>query len=256
MPTENQSSFLDNDETDEQGNEAPTIEELQAKLKQTNDLLAKEQAEHAKLNQTLQSLATDPDVVRVVSMKQKGEQVSFGNQLNQNQPPVDAAEKLYMQVQSGEVSIDDLSQSQLLTYMTQSTDKRVEQTLKKVLEPISQKIQSFDQERIQNQVTGMQTQLQQVQAKYRDFDSIRPQMVEVAKQNPSLGIEDIYLLTKGRLGSPIAPNVQMDTERPDQRAVSIAAPKSQQKKPVSQTRDWSSLLEDTFSRMNIPNLGE
>lgn len=253
MPDNEQSGFLN--EEDVELDEAPSIEELQEQNRKLQETLETSQQNEAKLNNTLKQIASDPDVLRVLQMKDRGEPVNIGQSQGQQPTITDPGEKVYMQIQSGEVSIDDLTPSQLAAYMQHSTDKRVEGTLQKVLGPIAEKFKTYDNERLQQQQSSMSQEMMQVRSKYRDFDQLRPQMVKVAQQNPGLGIEDIYILTKGRLGSPITPASALDTERPDERPVSIS-PRPSGKKEQKQvyTRDWSAMLSDAVDRMNIPNL--
>lgn len=85
---------------------------------------------------------------------------------------------------------ENMTEKEKAKWLLDSVSKLVDGKLDKRLTPLQTQ---RDQERADIQV-------REVAAKYKDFKLLAPHMIEVAKQNPTLSAEDVYFLTKARVG--------------------------------------------------------
>ena len=63
---------------------------------------------------------------------------------------------------------------------------------------------------------AIQASIKAVREKYKDFDQMKPAMVEINKTVQGLNPEELYLLAKVRSGLPIVSQTQIETEKPQQ----------------------------------------
>lgn len=90
---------------------------------------------------------------------------------------------------------DSMTQSELAAHITGSVLKAVEATIGKALEPVMERVNQTQQSHFKSTVEG---EMKELQSTHRDFADWKPQMVELARAHPTLGLSDLYQLARTR----------------------------------------------------------
>lgn len=88
---------------------------------------------------------------------------------------------------------DSMSQSELATHITGSVLKAVEQTITKALQPVMQRVDETQQSHFK---TTVESEMRELSSAHKDFADWKPQMVELAKAHPTLGLRQLYNLAR------------------------------------------------------------
>ena len=114
--------------------------------------------------------------------------------------------------------IDDLSPSQLLNVVADGFEKVMDANTEQTRLNIEAATKASD-----DKLTGITSVLQGVVAKmsiddtkskHKDFEDMRPGMIEVNKKYPGMDAEDMYLLAKSKQAGTQAPRKKAESERP------------------------------------------
>jgi hypothetical protein len=161
--------------------------------------------------QAASNLLSDPSVRAVLEAKQRGEEVQVlskaqlaqlqaSKQDDDDQAPVD---------------LNDLEDNNLLANeMSKRLLSSVEKALESKLGPLVNRLTQVEQYATQNIAKTVDQQVQALRAKYRDVKDFEPDMLEISKTSPNLGIEELYILAKTRKNSPITPVSGLESEKP------------------------------------------
>lgn len=156
-----------------------------------------------KLNQEVQQsrqqssqLLSDPDVLRLVQLKQQGKKVSLA--------PEDEVKEVVEEPEEEEIDWDELDNAGLAKEVMKRTTSSVEKVLNKHLKPVNEKFQTVESFTKQEQAKALQQQVAEARKKYTDFDDYQQQMVQLNAENPSLNVSELYILAKAREGKPVA----------------------------------------------------
>lgn len=118
-----------------------------------------------------------------------------------------------------ESGIDDLSPSQLLNVVADGFEKVMAANAEQTKLNMEATAKASD-----DKLTGITSVLQGVVAKmsidatknaHKDFEDMRPRMIEVNKKYPGMDAEDMYLLAKSKVAGNTPPKKKVESERPD-----------------------------------------
>jgi hypothetical protein len=208
---------------EQQQQQAPQPTEESQHLKTISERLGQmiPQQDNGQQSQLLQQLTSDPVIHEYLQKKQAGQQVKLVDE-NQQQQPVEENED--------DINWEELSQNpqKFAKHISRSASREVSKALVPLISGMMKKTNDTIQGLAQQvqQIGGVvqqhhQSQLKSEIDKVRDrnpeeFDRLRPAMADLAKQNPSLGFQDLYVLARTRAGLPVGFDQSIQSERPTQ----------------------------------------
>lgn len=194
-----------NNASNDSSSNEPTLEQKFAQL-DTN---------HKKLTQAFtnaSNLLSDPTVRSVLEAKQRGEEVVVLPKAELDKI------KTVQRPEENQNLVQDLNEiddnNQLATALLGRTTKAVEEVVSKQLSPLMSRLQAMEQVANQTIAAQVDQQVQVLKQKYRDFDDFQNDMLDIAKVNKGLTVEELYIMAKVRKNSPIVPASGLDSEKP------------------------------------------
>lgn len=198
MPQDHDESF--DSQTDDVSVEQET-EEIAHSNGTSNRIAALEQ------NAQVQQLLMDPEIHAVLQARRQGKKVKIVEDSEESQANEAEEPDLTEGLPEGDPARETLSKvTKLINTKLSSKDRQIAEMAQKIqqLEGVATKVQERD---IESQIT-------QVQTKYKDFKTFSKPMVELSKQHPGLSVEDLYVLAKSRSGKLKMVEQGTFTERP------------------------------------------
>lgn len=185
----------------------------------TNDQSAAN-AQLAAQNQQLLGILADPDILRVYNAKKAGKPVTISDT-----PEPDPEPEPEDDLTAG---LDDNDPSKKIL---ETITKLIDTKLNKALEPLSGQLDSVRSVTEQVQRQEVTSQITKAQEKYKDFGEYKTKMLELSKENPSLAVEDLYILAKNRAGKLRMVEQVTTTERPTHQPNRSSKPGGKQPPP-------------------------
>jgi hypothetical protein len=137
-------------------------------------------------------MLSDPDIMKILEAKQNGKKVKVvADDAVATPPPASADAK--------PGSMDQF------TRVVAAYDAKIAD-LEKTVNQLKGHAVSTEAERAKKEVD-------RAKAKYGDFETMRPVMIEINKVVPGLDIDELYLIAKKRTATKVGPEVE--SERPD-----------------------------------------
>lgn len=218
--------------------EEPEVEEVkpQAEDSKIKEILSGQAAEIAK-TQLMAQLAGDPDYRAVMDMKNRGVKFKLVPEGEAGHEP--ASEK---------VEWDNLTNAQMAEKLPSVMSKQMKDVIEAAMQPLHQKIQQLENVSQNIAAEKVQGQIAEVQKKYKDFDELRPMMIQLNQQKPGNDLEDLYWMARRRSGKPMTADLQpTSTERPTTSTARPAPTVRKQPLPPGK-RGFSQLLDEALSK--------
>lgn len=142
--------------------------------------------------QALMSMMQDPDVQRLISLKQSGQKFKLSTDSDDN-------------ADDGRINVpefqepadwDDLNQKQLVELANQKSKSELRGELKKMVQPLLDEIKTLRQQSEQSQMAQINQEIARMREKYSDFKNLEPTMAELNRRAPGLSIQELYRLAK------------------------------------------------------------
>ena len=177
-------------------------------LKETSKAPSETQPQSEKSSQTfdkdqlLMGLLADPQVQQVVKARQEGRQVRVSDD---DEPQEKTTDKNF----TLEDTLDEEIPDEVLPVI-----RAVESKLTGVLEPLTQRLSMLEDTASQYQKNLVDQQVATAKAKYPDFDQHRTTMAALARENPSLPIDELYLIARARSGNLHLAQTSTASEKP------------------------------------------
>lgn len=170
-------------------------------------------------NAAVLQLMADPQIAAVINARRAGQQVAV-TPVEATPSPDDGADPVD-EVLDG-VPADDPSRELL---------KRVSALVGRImttkLDPLVERVAGVERTADDVRRSEVNKAITEAKSKYPDFDKYRQPMAVLARENPGLGINDLYVLARARAGTLRMPEAMAASEKPSQRP----AQKPVQKKP-------------------------
>jgi len=131
-------------------------------------------------NLAFNTLMADPDIMEVIKLKQAGKVVQVG----------ESAEEEEVEPEEEVDENDPLAE----------TLKKFGKMMDKKLSPLSDRLTNIEGIADQVQKKDVNDQISVVRDKHKDFDSYKEPMIKLAQENPSLGVNELYILARLRSG--------------------------------------------------------
>ena len=219
-----------------------TEEELKVEKEAKEAAVAEKLAKiEAKVNDSsmLAKILADPDVRQILEAKQKGEKIKV------------VEDKLERQVVVDDVDYEELSNKELAKQILSDVTTNIDTTLASKLEPLTEAIKNFE-----GYVGGVEAetvgkQIKKAQEKYDDFNVYVPDMKELNKLNPSLVVEELYLIAKRRKLGPMDKSIS--SEKPTSSSAKVAARKRAAPLPKGRA-GFSQLLNEALDDLELPEI--
>lgn len=199
----------------------------------------------AKQNEAaLTQLLADKDIQAVIAARRAGKTVKISEEVAEK---IEDAQDEVEDLTAGLDDKDPLKKTlgsiqKILTQGLKGLESRFDDRLKSV-EHVSEEVKRRD-------VTD---QIATVAKKYRDFKDFREPMVELSKQHPGLGVEDLYILSKNRAGKLRLAESATFSEKPS--AFSLPggpAKRAEVKKDRPNGRQgFTQILREGLSRLDV-----
>lgn len=219
-----------------------TEEELkEEKEKKEADMTAKLSKMEAKVEDSsvLAKILADPDVRMLLEAKQKGEKVKVVEDKPKKMnyaPPED---------------YEELSNKQLAEHILKQVGNTLDTSLASKLEPLINSIKNFEGYVGNIEAKTVSQQIDGAKKKFSDFNDYIPEMRELNKLNPSLNVEELYMIAKRRKVGPEAQNTE--SEKPTSSSTKIA--EKQRKIPLPKGRaGFDQLLKESLDGLDLPDV--
>lgn len=150
----------------------------------------------------VERLLADPDIQKVLELKSSGKAVSFA----------DEREEPQYETPTGD--LEDMTNTELAAYVTKGLLTELPKVIKSDIEGLKNSLEAVEAKLRASETQQIKSQVESLSQKYKDFSSFKPQMAEIAQQNPALSVEELYILAKSRSGSPLTEDSTTSTEKP------------------------------------------
>jgi len=233
------------DETEVEAEKARKEAEVERRLQAAEQSSAEAKA--------LAKLMADPQVRAVLDAKARGEEVSV-TQKNRANEEVTPEEFQFPE------ETETLTNRQLLELMGKMVSSTMKKTVGSIVEekvkPLQERVEGVTSVVQSTQRETINQQIREMEGRFEDFASLKPQMAELSGQNPGLSLEELYFLTKARVGGGFKSLVRrVDTERPSDTSARPAV--RTRKEPLPNGREGiKQLLEESLRRRDIQLPGE
>jgi len=127
---------------------------------------------------------------------------------------------------------DEMNNRQLMGHMLKTVKPVLQGAINSVVQPLVQKIQSLEGYAKGHEEQQIAQQVSAFKAKTQDFDSYAEQMAQLAGSNPSLNVEQLYVLAKHSAGQLVPKARLAASEQP-----TYPVGNSPNRKPKSHTMD-------------------
>lgn len=192
--------------------------------------------------QALNHVLSDPDVRAVIDAKRQGKKIKVAE---------DAGEA---PAETPEPSVaDDLPADDPMRETLSRIDKMLKTRIGAAVEPLSKRLEGVESLASEVQKKDVSSQVAAAKAKYKDLDQFKTEMVELSRDNPTLGVEDLYILAKHRSGKLRQAETATFTEKPTQHTTK-PAPKNKQttSTPRPQGRKgFSQILSGALNELDL-----
>ncbi len=193
-------------------------------------------------NQAALNILADPDVRSVLEAKKAGRKVKLVDDVPEPKDPEPSL-------------VDDIPKDdpihETLTKIDQLIEKRLENRTKPLLERLAQ----MEQIGAEVQKKDVQQQVTVARNKYKDLDQFKHDMVELSKTNPTLGVEDLYILSKHRAGKLRQAEQNTHSEKPTQQPRRSVNDKPGKKVERPQgRRGFTELLGESLTGLSIDDI--
>lgn len=194
----------------------------------------------------VQRILADPDIQSVLKAKQSGK--AFKIVEDTPEEPAEEPNTLTADME------DDDPMKEPLSKIEQMLRERIDSKF----EELTGRLSSVEETATEIKRREVTDQIKATRSKYKDFDQYRTEMVELARSNPSLDAEQLYLLARHKKGQLRLAEQITAQERP----TASPRPSLSQKKPSNNNgqsnqkqqgrrAQWSSGLADALSRMDL-----
>jgi len=151
-------------------------------------------------------LLTDPNIREYLEARSRGEDVQIGP-------------RVVEKVVDEKLDLETLTNTQLVDHLNkligQSVGSLVDSKLKDFGSKLTPVLQNLEAHTKSQQSQEINSQISRVKEKYTDFDQLKPKMAEINQSVQGLTVEELYHLTKARLGgSATVTREKLETERP------------------------------------------
>jgi hypothetical protein len=164
--------------------------------------------ERLEQNQAVMSILSDPDVRRVIEAKRAGKPLVLSETVIEPTPEPEEEDDLGI----GKLPEDDPLKS-TLQRISEVIDKKLASknaTIEKLLE----RLDAVEGVAGSYQKKEVVAQVNQVREKHRDFDQYQTSILSLSQKNPSLGVEELYVLAKLKAGKLNLNEGSTQSERP------------------------------------------
>jgi hypothetical protein len=138
-------------------------------------------------------LLSDPDVMRIIEAKQKGIKIKVVEDVVDAKPIIPSA---------GDSPVDRFNKV-VAAYDAKIAD-------------LEKTVGQLKGHAVNSEAEKAKKEIDRAKAKYADFETMRPVMIEVNKLVPGLDIDELYFISKKRTSTKAGPDVE--SERPDTNA--------------------------------------
>ena len=219
--------------------------EKQALVEKEKELLtlSEKVKELEKDKNSFQALVANPDVRALLDAQDKGEVVKIiiGDTEDDGS--------------SSELSIEEIenmSNQELMAFTMKETVKQVRSALSEELSSVRTDLSTLKMDKDKETAAQTERELRNVIKKYPDFGSFRDDIVDLRKQNPSLGVEELYVLARMKKGKGFPDPLSVEAERPTS---STPSKKKDRKEPLPPGgKGFAKILDEATSSGEFENL--
>jgi len=214
----------ENEETEE---ETPQqIEErIAARLGREYDTKLKSTTEYA-------NLMADPQIRQIMEARKSGKNIQLVPEGQENKEP------------DPEPEWEDLDNKGLVKELLKRIPSVVQQTLEKSVNPLQDQFAGLKNYVEAQEEAKAKEQLDALSKKYPDFESMKPTMGGILKDNPGLSFEELYKVAKIRAGVPLG---NTSSEKPTTESARL--PRKNRKEPLpSGRKGFEQLLDEALEK--------
>jgi hypothetical protein len=197
----------------------------------------------------MKQIMADPDVMKVLQMKQEGKKFTIADAVTEQELPPDFSnDDLFNLSKGDELDVDTMSNRELLQYIQKSGFSKISEMVQKAISPLSKKMESVDGF-VNNSVTReAEIELQKLQEKYPDAPNYYKDMTQLNKSNPNLSVHELYALARYKRGELPIQSINTSSERP----TSFSRPTTKKNVPIKTGQaGWKDLLMQGISSVEV-----
>lgn len=204
------------DDPDDDLEPAPEPSADLAKLKAEAEAARQEAAQ---LKQVIQNISSDPLSVEFLNRRMKGEKLKIVTE--GDEPPASPTPANKEPAVPDSVDLETLSNSELVKHIVSQVTETLSTTLQSQvssqIEELKNELSGVNEFVQTSQKQQLSQQIERLRSQNPDFDDYKVDMLNLSKQHPSLGVEELFYLAKSRAGGWNKPNPS--TERPTNTSV-------------------------------------
>lgn len=187
------------------------------------------------------TLLQDPDVRQVVEAKRQGKSFKLVEQSDDT---------------SDEPSIvADLPEDDPMRETLARIEKAIASRIDAKISPLVERLQGVEGLAAEVQKKEVMAQVASAKAKYKDLDKYRMDMVALSKDNPSLGVEDLYILAKHRKGELRQAEQNTHSEKPQSNLRGRSTAKeTPTRSSRAERRPFNDILKEALSGLDLDSL--
>jgi len=192
--------------------------------------LKQQLADGKKDKEAFSTLAATPEVRAVLDALDKGEtvRVSVGDEA-EDEPAYDPE------------TVEDLSNVDLIKVTVKETVRALGSVMDEKLLPVATDLATLKGDKQKAQRDNTRAELNRAITKYPDFNAYAEDIIELKKVNPSLSVDELYVLARTRKGKGFPDPVRTSSEKPTS---STAASQKERKTPLPVGRKGMNQLLD------------
>jgi len=218
--------------------ETNTSDDSATEIQHTNDDVST-RLQQLEQSQVAMQLLADPDIQRVIEAKRQGKPLKISTEVEA--PPADEPSSLTRDLPDDDPMKETLS--------------KIEKTLVNVVEsrmsPLLDRLQAIEGFAGEAQKKEVQTAVAVAQKKFSDFNEYRGQMLELAKTNQNLQVDELYLLAKSRAGKLKLPEQSTFSEKPTSQPRRPTTNASDSRKAVTGRAAWNQTLQKALEGLSL-----
>jgi len=201
-------------------------------MEELRNELSTEQGEVDK-KEWLAKVMADPDVKKILEARQKQEDAE----------PPESEEDL---------DLDVLDNRELVRYILKKVQESVGGLVAKHLDGIAEKVGRLEGYVQEKETRTIRQQVDELRAKYPDFDDYRELMIQLSRESPGLTPEELYWIARKRSGRFEEPGPKTESEKPT--STLARPPRREREKPLPPgARGFSQLLGEALEELELPS---
>ena len=147
--------------------------------------------------------------------------------------------------------INDMTNAELLAHSTSLVTTQLGEIVSRALGEVGKRVDALEGGARESQYKGLVEEIEAVKKKYPDFSRYADDMKDLRTQNPSLGVEELYIVARSRRGDGLPGTVDTDSERATKILSRTPEGGKKKKEYKKDRRGFSEALDDVIEEIDF-----